>query len=241
MFGWVLVIFMVYTGAQMVLSLGSDEEELKKSKTSLWYATLWLVFINIPGTLFNAFNKTDSSTLDGRIWYSSWVRTPGNTDTNVFIDVFNFWYTLNTDIIWFIQVALSGIAIFMIIISGVKILTSRGKEEKITEQKNKITWSIIWLVFIWFVESWKEVVFEGKIGDWANFFGTMSNLALFFAWPIAIFFLTLAGYYYITSNGDEERIKKAKAIVINTLIATLILLASYTFLLDLQGISVPTI
>ena len=240
-FGWVLVIFMVYTGAQMVLSLGSDEEELKKSKTSLWYATLWLVFINIPGTLFNAFNKTDSSTLDGRIWYSSWVRTPGNTDTNVFIDVFNFWYTLNTDIIWFIQVALSGIAIFMIIISGVKILTSRGKEEKITEQKNKITWSIIWLVFIWFVESWKEVVFEGKIGDWANFFGTMSNLALFFAWPIAIFFLTLAGYYYITSNGDEERIKKAKAIVINTLIATLILLASYTFLLDLQGISVPTI
>jgi hypothetical protein len=69
----------------------------------------------------------------------------------------------------------------------------------------------------------------------------MSNLALFFAWPIAIFFLTLAWYYYITSNGDEERVKKAKAIVINTVIATLILLASYTFLLDLQSISIPAL
>jgi len=240
-FGWVLVIFMVYTGTQMVLSLWSDEEELKKAKTSLRYATIWLVFINIPGTLFNAFNKTDSVTLDGRIWYSSWVRTPGTSDSNIFIDIFNFWYTLNTDIIWFIQVALSAIAIFMIVVSGIKILTSRGKEEKITEQKNKITWSIIGLVFIWFIESWKEVVFEWKVDDWANFFGTMSNLALFFAWPIAIFFLTLAWYYYITSNGDEERVKKAKAIVINTVIATLILLASYTFLLDLQSISIPAL
>jgi hypothetical protein len=87
---------------------------------------------------------------------------------------------------------------------------------------------------------WKEVVFEWKIQDGANFFGTMSNLALFFAWPIAIFFLTLAWYYYITSNGDEERVKKAKAIIINTLIATVILLASYTFLKDLQWITVPT-
>lgn len=239
-FGWVLVIFMVYAGVQMVISLWNNEELLKKSKTSLRYAVVWLIFINIPGTLYNAFNRTQPITIDGRVWYSSFVRTPGNTDTNIFIDVFNFWYTLNTDIIGFMEVAISSIAIFMIILSGLKIITSRGREEEITKQKNKITWSVIWLVFIGFIEMWKEVVFEWKIQDGANFFGTMSNLALFFAWPIAIFFLTLAWYYYITSNGDEERVKKAKAIIINTLIATVILLASYTFLKDLQWITVPT-
>jgi hypothetical protein len=53
------------------------------------------------------------------------------------------------------------------------------------------------------------------------------------AGPVAIVFLTLAWYYYITANGDDERISKAKNIIINTLIATVILLASYTFLLDL--------
>lgn len=240
-FGWVLVIFIVYTWIQMMISLGSNEEELKKAKTSLWYAVVWLVFINIPGTIFNAFNRTQPSTLDGRIWYNSRIRTPGDSDTNVFIDVFNFWYTLNTDIVGFIEVALAGIAIFMIIISGLKIITSRWKDEELTKQKNKIGWSIIWLIFVWFIESWKYLVFEWRIQDGVNFFDTLANLALFFAGPIAIFFLTLAGYYYITSNGDEERVKKGKNIVINTLIATIIILASYTFLKDLQGISIPTL
>jgi hypothetical protein len=43
----------------------------------------------------------------------------------------------------------------------------------------------------------------------------------------------MAAYYYINSNGEEERIKKAKNIVLNTTIATVVLLASYAFLLDL--------
>lgn len=50
---------------------------------------------------------------------------------------------------------------------------------------------------------------------------------------MAIFFLILGGYYYITSAGDEEKAKKGKGIVVNTFIATIILIASYTFLKDL--------
>jgi hypothetical protein len=46
-------------------------------------------------------------------------------------------------------------------------------------------------------------------------------------------FLTIAAYTYITANGDDEKIKKAKNIVVNVILATIILLASYTFLLDL--------
>ena len=68
-------------------------------------------------------------------------------------------------------------------------------------------------------------------------FATLANLALFFAWPIAIFFLSLAGYYYITAGGDDDKVKKAKSIVFNTLIATIILLGIYTFLLDLKTLS----
>jgi heme/copper-type cytochrome/quinol oxidase subunit 3 len=60
------------------------------------------------------------------------------------------------------------------------------------------------------------------------------RLALFFAAPIALFFIIYGAYYYITSAGDEERVKKGKNILINTLIATLILLASFTFLVDIS-------
>jgi hypothetical protein len=112
-------------------------------------------------------------------------------------------------------------------------MISRWREDEVTEAKNKITWSIIWLIFIWFIEGWKRIVYNGDVSDWANLFHTMEELALFFAWPVAIFFLTLAWYYYITSNGEEDRVKKAKSIVINTFIATLILLASHAILKDL--------
>jgi hypothetical protein len=65
----------------------------------------------------------------------------------------------------------------------------------------------------------------------------MLGLAMYFAAPVAIFFLVTAAYYYITSAGDEERIKKAKSIFTNTLIAALILLGAYSFLSDLVSFS----
>jgi hypothetical protein len=41
----------------MIVSLGRNEEELKKAKTSLQYAAIGLAFINIPGSIYNAFRK----------------------------------------------------------------------------------------------------------------------------------------------------------------------------------------
>lgn len=227
---WLMVIYIVYTGAQMIMSMWTDEEQLSSSKRQLWYTVIAFVFINIPGSLYQAFDSKWWS-----VWnttYSSWFKTPWN-ETNLFMDAFSLWRTLNTDIIGFIEIMISFIAIVIIIIAGINMLVSRWREEKLTEAKNKIIWSVIWLLLVWFLETWKYVVFKWEIDDWADFFETATNLALFFAGPIAIIFLTIAAYTFITSNGDEEKVKKAKSIVVNVLIATVILLASYTFLLDL--------
>lgn len=231
-FEWVLIVYIVYAWIQMIMSMWSDEDALTKSKTSIRYSVLALVFINIPFALSQVFIKNSGTMWE--VWnynpsWASWV----STDNNLFINTFNFWKTLNWDIIWFIEVALSAITILLIIFYWIKIILSNWKEEDLTKSVNKITWSIGWLVFIWFIEVWKRFVFNWNISDWAEIFSTFSNLALFFAGPIAISFLTLAAYYYITSNWNEDKVKKAKSIVINTVIATVILLASYTFLLDL--------
>ncbi|USN57911.1 MAG: hypothetical protein H6767_06185 [Candidatus Peribacteria bacterium] len=227
-----IMIYIVYVGIQMIISMGSDEEELGKSKRQLRYALIGFAFINLPGSIYQAFHKSDINTrIDGRIGQDSFVS--GNNDTNIFIDFFNFGYTFNEQILGFIKVFLFGIAVFMLILAGIKLITAASKEDKLSEAKNKIQYSILALVFVTFIETWKNVAFQGELRDGVSIFETLSNLALFFAGPTAIFFLTLAGYYYITSNGDEEKVKKAKNIVLNTVLATLILLASYTFLLDL--------
>jgi len=226
---WLLIIFIVFIWAQMIYSMWSDEEALSKSKRQLWYSVVALLFINMPWTLYNAFNKGTHETLWNRIdknAFSWW-------DQNLFFDTFNFWYTFWDQIVWFLEVTIFAIAVVMLIYQSIKLISSRWRDEVITETKNKITYTILALVFVWIIEAWKTFAFTFEVSKATNIFSEIANLALFFAAPIAFFFLTIAAYYYITSSGDEEKVKKAKSIVINTILATLILLASYTFLIDL--------
>ncbi len=229
-----MVIFIVYIGIQMIISMGSDEEKLSTAKRQLWYMMVALVFINIPWAIFNAFYRgTNSATVGGSVGGWAFEDASSSSSGNIFFN-FGVFESVTTNIIFFLEVMIFAAAIFMITLTGVQLLTSRGKEERVTEAKNKILYSILALVFVGIIEIWKGVAFGGSLSDGRNLFESLANLALFFAAPVSIFFLTLAGYYYITSNGDEERVKKAKSIIVNTVLATLILLASYTFLLELS-------
>lgn len=226
---WLLVIFIVFVWAQMIYSMWSDEEALSKSKRQIWYSVVALLFINMPWSLYNVFFKRSHETLGNKIdasWFEWWQQ-------NLFFDWFNFWYTFWDQIVWFLEVTIFAIAVVMIIYQSLKLMSSRWRDEVITETKNKITYSILALVFVWIIEAWKNFAFSFEVSKVTNIFSELANLALFFAWPIAFFFLTIAAYYYITSVWDEEKVKKAKSIVINTVLATLILLAAYTFLIDL--------
>jgi hypothetical protein len=229
---WLLVIFIVYVWAQMIYSMWSDEENLSKAKRQLRYSIVALLFINMPGSLYNTFHKQDHETL----WQASNVNWFQWWNTNLFFDWFNFGYTFWDQVVWFLEVMIFAIAVIIIIYEWLKLISSRWREERVTEAKNKIVYSILALVFVWIIEAWKTFAFDFKVSRVTNIFWELADLALFFAGPIAFFFLTLAAYYYITSAWDEEKVKKAKSIVINTILATLILLASYTFLIDLAAL-----
>jgi hypothetical protein len=236
----VLLIYVVYIGVQMIMSMGSDEKELSAAKRQIRYALLWLLFINIPGTLYNAFRKDTASdiTIGTPIRNNNWTSTDITSDGSIIADVFNLWVTINDNIVAFLKIIIFGIAVFMFILAGIRILTSQGREERIKESKEKIVYGTLALIFVGIIEAWKRLAFGGVIADGFNLFQTLANLALFFAAPVALFFLTLAGYYYITSAWDEERIKKAKRIIVYIFFATIILLASYTFLLDIATLRI---
>lgn len=228
-----MVIFMVYVGVMMIISMGSDEEKLSSAKRQIWYALVAMLFINLPGSIYEAFYKDGTTSVWNGIWNSF-------DDTNVesgnlFFDMLVFSSTVEAIII-FLEIMIFLAAVFMITLAGINVMTSRGREEKMTEAKNKIIYTVLALIFVGIIEAWKRLAFGGSISDGVNLFESLANLALFFAAPVAIFFMTLAGYYFITSNSDEERVKKAKSIIINTILWTLILLAAYTFLLDLATI-----
>lgn len=227
----VIVIYLVYAGAQMVFSFGTDDEKLSTSKRQIWYSAIGLLFINIPGTLYSVFRS------DGwEINEIDMTNPDFNAESNggsIFLNEAVFENVFYDQIVRFLQVTILWLAVFVIILAGYQIITARGRDEKISEARNKILYSVVALFLVWFVEWLKRVVYSAQIQDWVNLFSAIANLLLLFAGPVAIFFVFLAAFYYITSNGDEDKMKKAKNIVINTLLATLLVVALYTFLLDL--------
>lgn len=115
-----------------------------------------------------------------------------------------------------------------------RLILSGGDEEVQKKAKNRVLYGTLALLFMGFVRLWGVVISTGDIaGQVTTVAGKFFSIALLFAGPIAIFFLIWGSYYYITSGGEEERTKKGKSIITNTFIASLILLASYSFLTDL--------
>jgi len=231
---WLLFIFIVYAGAQMIWSMWENEEDLSKAKRQLWYAIAWLLFINIPWTIYQSFHKPSYSTVWNPTWQSGFENS--SWEWNLFFDFVNFGYTFWDQVVWFLEVMIMAIAIVIIIYEALKLITSRWREERVTEARNKIVYSSLALIFVWMIAAWKHFAFSWVVSEATSIFGSLADVALFFAWPTAFFFLTLAWYYYLTSAWDEEKIKKAKSIIINTIFAVIILLAAYSFLLDLADL-----
>ncbi len=229
---WLLLIFIIYAWWQMIMSMWDNEEQLSSAKRQIWYALIAIIFINIPGSLYEMFNKEKYWNIDSTI--HNWDFKNTDLWSNLIINPLNFGHTFEDNIIWFIKLWIYLFAVVMFIIAAYKVMMARWHEETLTKAKEYLYRSVIALVFAWMIDVWRHFIFSWSIHSWINIFSKIANIALFFAWPIAIFFLTLAWYYYITSNWDEEKVKKSKNIVVNTLLWTLILLASYSFLLDLN-------
>ena len=231
---WIFIIFIVYAWWQMIMSMWDNEEKLSDSKRQLWYWLIALIFINIPWTLYQAFRKDTYWNIDWLI--NKWWFSTNSLDWNIFINPLNFWFTFEDHIIWFFKITILASAILMFIIASYKVMLSKWNEEEVWKSKKFFLYWILALIFAGIIDVWKSVIFNWSVSEGINLFSKLANIALFFAWPVAIFFLTLAWYYYITSNWDDEKVKKSKSIVINTVLWTLIILASYSFLLDLANL-----
>ena len=232
----ILILIIVYVWWKMIMSMWADDWELTKAKTQLRYTLIAIVFINVPWVIYKAITISNwNKNINRWIWWS--FTDPNAKNILVNMDLFSGNNGILTNIISALEVMIFIIAIYVIIMAGIKMMTSRWRDEKVKEVKEKILYSLIALVFVWFIEAFKQVLITWKMSWWTNsatyVFWKLTDISLLFAGPVVIVFLTYAGYIYISSNWDEEKVKKAKSIIINTLIATILLIMMVTFLNDL--------
>lgn len=222
------LIWMVMIGAYMVV-FSENEERIKSEKRQFFYVFVAFLFLNIPGLIYTVFfwDVLGSSRSMGAVGDGSSVDF---WDSTTLFGINGF----VPQIIGFFEVFIFGIAILTMTWWAFRMIVSGGNEEVQKKAKNRLLNGFLGLIFLGFVKFWGSIIAKGDFfGEFATVGQKFLWLALYFAPPVVIGFLVLAAFYMITSGGDEERVKKAKSIFTNTLIASVILLWAYSFISDL--------
>ncbi len=226
----VFLIYLVYLGFQMIMAMW-DDGKLSSAKKQIYYTLVGFMFINIPGSLYDVFSWKNNNDVTAKTTYKEVV--VNNSDSNMFVNFFNWNSTVENWIISFIKVIVITVVIMLFMMAAIWLVSSGWNDEKRKKAKTRFINWILWLIFIWVIQSWTYVAYSWDIPKCQSLFANISNVAIFFAAPVAIFFLIMWWFWYITSAWDEAKAKKWIAIIKNTFVAVIILLASYAFLKDL--------
>lgn len=108
--------------------------------------------------------------------------------------------------------------------------------KSLDSDKKKIFYSVIVLLFVWFIEVWKKFAFTWDLKIWFWILWSIINLMLYIAPLVAFFYILLAWYYLITSAWNEEKLKKARDIILYVFLWTLIFLATFSILIEINSI-----
>jgi len=233
-FSWVILAYLVFLGFQMIMAMWA-EDKLTTAKRQIYYTLIAFLFINVPGALYDTFWwKTVSDVTDKNASYTN-VKMEWTSNTIVNFDIWNS--TVENGVINFIKIIVVALVIMQFMMAWIWLISSAWNDEKRKKARTRFLNWIYGLIFIWIIQAWIWVVYSWDIPKWQWIFAQISNLWIFFAWPIAIFFLILWWFYYITSAWDEAKAKKWMMIIKNTVVAVVILLACYAFLKDLSNFS----
>lgn len=227
---WVMLIYLVYLGFMMVMAMWADDK-LSATKRQIYYTLISFLFINIPWQLYSLFSDKVNNDATIKPNYTNVIKA--NSNWNLFVNFFNWWNTVESWIIAFVKVLIIWLVILQFVMAWISLISSAGNEDKLKKARTRFLNWVYGLVFIWLIQTWVYVSYSWDIPSWQTLFAQIMNLWLFFAWPVAVFFLILWGFHYITSAWDETKAKKWIAILKNTVVASVILLACYSFLKDL--------
>jgi len=139
----------------------------------------------------------------------------------------------------YIKWLFGSIFVLLMVISSIRMITAAGEEEEITKQKRNITWSLIGMLIvlmasnivnaIYRVKSPKEISTVAPEKAITEITGII-QLILVFLGPAAVAFTIYAGFMYLTALDNEERIQKAKRMIIGGVTGIVIIYAAYAII-----------
>lgn len=218
---------LILSGFFLITAQG-NEEELTKQKTNLQWWGIGLLIILLMKPFLQIFDVAE-----GGIF----------ADPEYVVDRVKIFDQSTTIVITYIKYILGGIAIVYIVRSCYYLITYGDQEETVTKEKKNIFAAAIGLVLVtladMYVNKFLFIVDKDPSSSAAavnpaidarrgmvELIG-MTNFLVTFAGPLAMLLLVVGAIMYVTAQGEEDQMNKAKSLIKNTVIGLIIIYGTY--------------
>lgn len=240
--GAIAILFIFIAGVH-IISAGGNEEGIEKEKKYLMHAlTAFITLIVLDSLIFNFIYPANTS---------SGLTTPecveflksgdltsapascrsaiilGQTATTQIMGAVNFFSSL-----------IGGIAVFFIVYSAIRIISSFGDEEVVTKHKKTLLWAggglgVILLAdtlirsFIFVVDSSSGTA-SINVNQGLQLLAGFTNFLATFIGVFSVISILIAGIFWVSNFGNEEVAGKAKKIIFGAVIGIIISISAYS-------------
>lgn len=231
-----IIIFM---GVRMVVA-SDNEETVKKSTTGLLYALIAFAIVSMSqdiGRIVGFFKDTqgfgDNLSNGGIIGSADQItQRLGIFDKEVEI------------LMTFIKYLIGSLAVAVVVVNGVRLVTGGGEEENIKKARNGIFAAIGGLILMTVADTFVTKVFykvdrttysaidggvtpQVDLSAGINEIVGITNFIVSFVGPILVLLIIIAGILYLTAGGEEEKMNKAKRLLIAGVLGMVIIYGSF--------------
>lgn len=240
------VLFIVLIGIKMVMARG-DEEDLERGKKYMvkmlgTFVTLLMLDHFVFGVIYPVSEATGLNTPECVEFLNQGEVTPNDLreapeECKTALKLGREGKNLTLGLIRFLESLFGAIAVFMIVFSGLALITSFGNEEQVTRHKKALLWSLFGLAIILLSHNLILRFFfvvdplTGEAGtnieqgllDLAG----IANFIITFISVFAMVSIIIAGVFWVVNFGNTEIAEKSKKIILWALIAIVISISAY--------------
>lgn len=225
--GAVAIIMFIYAGFRMVIGWGK-EDVYSKQRLNLLYAIIGLAVVGLAGEMAQIFS------VEG----GGFIKDPNQIlRTAILFD------ERTQIVITFLKYTIGAIAVLMIIRSGLRMITMGQQEDKVALDKKNLIYGGIGLFMVLMADNViNNVFYKVDLSRYPGAEGAQpaidapagvseivgaTNLIISIVGPLAILVLVGGGIMYITAGGQEDRMEKAKKLIIATLAGILLIYGAF--------------
>lgn len=233
----VSIAMIIFMGVKMVTA-GGEEESIKKATNGLLYCILAFAIISLAQDVGQIVGFFGPGAAYGTPSSGGIIGSPDQISQRVRL------FDKKAEVLMtFIKYMIGALAVMMIVVNGVKLVTGGGEEENIKKAKKGIIYPLVGLVLLVMANTFVSDVFykvdkyytgingavapQIDLGRGVSEIVGITNFIVSYVGPLLVLLILVGGVMYLTAGGEEEKMNKAKRILIAAVIGIVVIYGAF--------------